>query len=194
MEQRVISLFHESIEAKMHTGELLAPLICDASDMISQTLLAENKIIALGNGISAACAQSFCASLMGRFEQDRPSLPAMALGVDSVSTTGIAEDFNGTEVYARQIRALGQPGDILLLIAGHGSTSNLIQAVRAAHDREMIVIALTGNQAEDIGALLDGDDLELPVQVEPNCRVHEVHLLTLFCICDLIDQQIFGGF
>lgn len=194
MDQRVITLFHESIEAKMHAGEYLAPLIAQASQSIVNALLNEKKILTCGNGISAAQAQIFTACLVNRFEQERPSLPALNLGADFTTQTAIASEYSNNEIYAKQIRALGHSGDILLLLTSSGKTSNLLQAISAAHDKGMQVIALTAGDGGDIAALLDTQDIELRVPLASKPRIHEVQLLTLFCLCDLIDQQLFGGF
>nr|WP_310075414.1 SIS domain-containing protein [Cellvibrio fibrivorans] len=194
MDQRVITLFHESIEAKMHAGEELAPLIAQASQLIVHALLSEKKILTCGNGISAAQAQIFTASLINRFEQERPSLPSFNLGADFTTQTAIGSDYSFNDVYAKQIRSLGQPGDVLLLLTSTGKASNLLQAISAAHDKEMQVIALTASDGGDVAALLDNRDLELRVPSVAKPRIHEVHLLSIFCLCDLIDQQLFGGF
>lgn len=194
MDQRVITLFHESIEAKMHAGEHLAPLIAQASQVIVNALLNEKKILTCGNGISAAQAQIFTACLINRFEQERPSLPALNLGADFTTQTAIASAYSANDIYAKQIRALGHRGDVLLLLTSSGKSSNLLQAISAAHDKDMQVIALTANDGGDIAALLDANDIELRVPLASKPRIHEVHLLTLFCLCDLIDQQLFGGF
>lgn len=186
MDQRVITLFHESIEAKMHAGEALAPLIAQASQQIVAALLNEKKVLTCGNGISAAHAQIFTANLMNGVDHERPSLPAMSLGTDVISAD------NNHDLFAKQIRTLGQPGDILLLVTATGNAGNLLQAISAAHDRNIGVIALTGRDGGDAASLLDARDIELRVPVSAKQRIHEVHLLTLFCICDLIDQELFG--
>ena len=192
MDQRIITLFHESIEAKMHAGEYLAPLICEASSMIVHSLLNESKLLVCGNGISAANAQILTANLVDRFERERPGLPAITLGSDFTTQSSIANDYSYNEIFAKQIRALGQPGDLLVLISTSGNSSNLIQAVAAAHDRDMQVVALTGRDGGDISAILDVNDIELCVPVDSRIRIHEIHLLSIFCLCDLIDQQLFG--
>lgn len=192
MEQHIITLFHESIEAKMQAGEYLAPLLCEASDMLAHCLVNEGKILVCGNGISAANAQVLTASLIDRFERERPGLPAICLGSDLTTQTAIASHHTFNEIFAKQIRALGQPGDILFLISVAGNTSNLVQAVAAAHDRQMQVIALSGRDGGNLAALLDHHDLELRVPVASAIRIHEIHLLSIFCLCDLVDQQLFG--
>jgi len=194
MEQRVITLFHESIEAKMHAGEQLAPLIAEASHLIVNALLNEKKVLTCGNGISGAQAQIFTAALVNRFEQERPRLPALNLGADVTTQTAIASDYSYNDIFAKPIRTLGQAGDILLLITCRGNISNLLQAISAAHDKEMTVIALTSGDGGDVAALLDQQDIELRAPLAVKARIHEVHLLSLFCICDLVEHQLFGGF
>ncbi len=191
--ERVINLFHESIEAKMQVGEKLAPLICNASQIMTEALLRDNKIITCGNGISAAQAQILTACLINRFEQERPSLPSLHLGSDLTTQTAIAKDYSFNDIYAKQLRALGNPGDVLVLINSDGNPSNLLQAISAAHSKDIRVIALTGRDGSDTAALLDARDIELCAPLVTKAHVHEVHLLTLFCLCDLIEQYLFGG-
>ncbi len=192
MEQRVITLFHESIEAKMQAGEHLAPLIAEASNMIVHSLLNESKILICGNGIATAHAQIFSTLLVDRFERERPGLPAIALASDFVTQSAIANDSSYNDIYSKQVRALGQPGDTLICISSSGNSSNMIQAVAAAHDRDIQVIAITGGDGGNISSLLDVNDIELRATVHSRSRIHEIHLLTIFCLCDLIDQQLFG--
>jgi len=194
MEQRVITLFHESIEATMQTGEQLAPNIVQASEAMVEALLNGNKILTCGNGISAAQAQILTSSLVHRFEQERPSLPAFTLGTDLTMQTAIANDSGLNDIYAKQLRALGQEGDILVLLTSTGNSGSLLQAISAAHDRDMRVVALTGGDGGDAAALLDHRDIELRAALDSTTRIQEVHLLSIFCLCDLIDQQLFGGF
>jgi len=193
MEERIITLFHESIEAKMQAGEYLAPLLAEASEMLVHCLLQERKILIAGNGVSAANAQIMTANLVNRFEQERPSFPAMCLGADLTTQTAIATDSSYNEIFAKQVRSLGQPGDVLFVITTSGNPSNLVQAITAAHDRDMDVIALSGRDGGNIASLLDVHDIEVRVPVDSRTRIHEVHLLSIFCICSLIDEQLFGG-
>lgn len=193
MDQRVITLFHESIEAKMQAGEYLAPLLADASEMMVHSLLNGGKLLIAGNGSSSANAQILTTNLINRFERERPSLPAITLSVDFALQTAISNDYSLNDVFAKQIRALGQPGDLLILITTSGNPSNLIQAIGAAHGREMNVIALSGRDGGDISAILDAHDLEIRVPIHSRTRIHEIHLLSIFCLCDLIDQQLFGA-
>ncbi|MGD8175513.1 D-sedoheptulose-7-phosphate isomerase [Marinimicrobium sp. ARAG 43.8] len=194
MEQRVITLFHESIEATMQTGEELAPAIARASEIMVEALLNGHKILTCGNGISAAQAQILTNCLLHRFEQERPSLPALHIGSDLVSGSAMATDGGGNDVYAKPLRAVGQEGDVLVLFTSTGSDSNLLQTISAAHERHIRVIALTGGDGGDAASLLDHGDIELRAALPSRTRVQEVHLLTLFCLCDLIDQHLFGGF
>jgi D-sedoheptulose 7-phosphate isomerase len=193
MHERIIQTFHQSIETKMQAGELLAPLIAKASQVIVNSLLGEGKVLVAGNGCSAAIGQVFVASLLNRLKQERPSLPAINIAGDSATLTAIANDFSYNDVFAKQIRALGNAGDVLLTITSSGNSSNLVQAIAAAHDRQVAVIALTGSDGGDLATLLDASDMELRVPSDSAVHVHEVHLLTAFCLCDLIDFQLFGA-
>jgi D-sedoheptulose 7-phosphate isomerase len=193
MQDRIIQTFHQSIETKMQAGELLPPLIARASELIVGSLLSEGKILVAGNGCSAAIGQVFVATLVNRLKQERPGLPAVNIAGDSITLTAIADDSSFNDIFARQIRALGNAGDILLMVTSSGNSSNLVQAVAAAHDRQMTVIAMTGSDGGDLATLLDSEDLELRVPSDSAAHVHEVHLLTGFCLCDLIDYQLFGA-
>lgn len=192
LSERVYNIFKESIEAKMEVGETLAPLISLASEKIVSALLNEKKILCCGNGASAALMQIFTSSMLDRFEKERPSLPAIWLGSTVATYTSISADQGISEVFAKPVRALGSEGDILLLASTSGNSANLIQAISAAHDRGLSVIALTGRDGGDISSLMDVDDLELRATNPHRSRIHEIHMLSLFCLCDLIDLQLFG--
>jgi D-sedoheptulose 7-phosphate isomerase len=192
MSQRVYNLFQRSIEAKMQVGEELAPLIETAADRLVQALLDEKKILVCGNGPSAALAQIFAANLTDRFEKERPSLPAIWLGSNMASYTAIVADAQYQEVYAKPLRALGQPGDLLLVISSSGNAVNLQHAIVAARDRGLAVIALTGRNGGEVANLLVPGDMELRARVNARSRIHEIHLLVLYCLCDLIDHKLFG--
>lgn len=192
MPERVYTLFQQSVEAKMHVGEELAPLIAQAGDLLVESLVHEGKILICGNGISAALAQIFSSALLDRFEKERPSLPAIWLGSNIATYTAISADYNQNEIYAKPIRALGQENDVLVIISTSGNSANLVQAVSAAHDRGMPVIALTGRDGGDISSILDVNDIELRADLNSRGRIHEVHMLTIFCLCDLIDHRLFG--
>jgi len=176
----------------MQVGEELAPLIAIASDKLVECLLNEKKILVCGNGVSAAIAQAFSSSLLDRYEKERPGLPALWLGSNISTYTAIASDTTYSDVFAKPVRALGQEGDILVTISTSGNASNLVQAIAAAHDRNIGVIAITGRDGGDIASLLDAQDLEICASINSRGRIHEVHLLTIFCLCDLIDNKLFG--
>ncbi len=192
MSQRVYSLFQKSVEAKMQVGEELAPLIANASSKLVDALLAERKILICGNGASAAIAQILTSSLLDRYEKERPGLPAIWLGSNIATYTAIASDSSYADVYAKPIRALGQEGDVLVVFSTSGNSSNLVQAITAAHDRGLSVIAITGRDGGDISSLLDANDIHICAAINSRGRIHEIHLLTAFCLCDLIDHQLFG--
>lgn len=191
MSARVYKLFQRSVEAKMQVGEELAPLIDNASDMLVSALVAEKKILACGNGPCAALAQIFTSFLLDHFEKERPGLPAIHLG-SSFPASAISADGNFDESFSRQVRALGQEDDVLVAICSSGNSSNIIQAVTAAHDRHMSVIALTGQDGGSLGQALLSYDVELCARVPSRGNIHEIHLLSLLSLCDLIDHKLFG--
>lgn len=193
MQERITRHFSDSIDAKIRAAEALTPLIDQTAEIMTQTLLNEGKILTCGNGGSAGNAQHLSSELLNRFERERPSLPALALTTDTSTLTSIADDYSYNEIFSKQIRALGQPDDILLLISATGQSPNIIQAIQAAHDREMIVIALTGNDGGNVARLMQPEDIELRVPSSVPARVHEVHMLLIHCFCDLIDEHLFGS-
>ncbi|MGI0117354.1 phosphoheptose isomerase [Zooshikella sp. RANM57] len=193
MHERITRHFAESIDAVAHAAEILSPLIGQASELMVNALLNEGKILACGNGNSASSAAYFTAKLLNRFERERPALPAVALSADAATLTAIANDYSFHEIYSKQVRALGQPNDILFVISASGRSTNIVQAIQAAHDREMFVVALTGGDGGDISALLDAEDVEIRVPEINTQRIQEVQLLTIHCLCDLIDEFLFGG-
>ncbi|WP_096085234.1 SIS domain-containing protein [Agaribacterium haliotis] len=190
--ERVYNLFRESVEAKMEVGEQLAAPLSLAADYITETLVSGNKVLVAGNGASSALAQIFCSAMLDRFEQERPSLPAIWLGSHINTAVSMGSDQGLHDMYAKPVRALGQTGDILLVLSCNGKASNLVQAISAAHDRNMRVIALTGRNGGDISSLIAAEDLELRASMHKRSRVHEIHLLCLYCLLDLIDSKLFG--
>ncbi len=193
-EESVYKLFQHSIEAKMDAGEVLLPDIVEAAHMMVECLLDEGKILVCGNGPSAALGQILTNSLINRFERERPSLPCFTLGCDLTNVTAIANEKSFNEVFAKEIKALANDKDLLILLSSSGNSSNLLQAIQAAHDKDMKVIALNGRDGGNISSLLDVQDKELRVPSNSRGRIHEVHLLIIFCLCDLVDQQLFGSF
>jgi D-sedoheptulose 7-phosphate isomerase len=190
---RITKLFLDSIETKRQAVDVLVPHIEHASQVMVNALLNEGKILSCGNGGSAGDAQHFSSELLNRFERERPSLPALALTTDSSTITSIANDYSYNEIFSKQIRALGQPGDVLLAISTSGNSANVIQAIQAAHDREMTVVALTGRDGGGMASLLLPEDIEIRVPSKVTARIQEVHLLVIHCLCDQIDQQLFGS-
>lgn len=190
--QRVKKVFAESIHVKSDTVDKLAPLIADAAHMMAGCLLNECKILCCGNGGSAADAQHFSAEMLNRFELERPGLPAVALTTDSSTLTSIANDYQFADIFSKQIRALGRPGDLLLAISTSGESHNVVHALDAAHDREMNVIALTGCEGGQITDLIRSTDIELRVPSWSTARIQETHITILHSLCDLIDHALLG--
>jgi D-sedoheptulose 7-phosphate isomerase len=189
---RIRHNFNESIQTKRDTMDALAPTVATAAERMIQCLLQEHKILSCGNGGSAADAQHFSSEMLNRFERERPGFPAIALTTDSSTLTSIANDYQFSEVFAKQIRALGQPGDVLLAITTSGKSTNITAAIQAAHDREMQCIVLTGRDGGNIPELMTGTDMEIRVPGGSTARIQEVHLLIIHCLCDLIDLNLLG--
>lgn len=193
LQNRIINHFSESIDVKQQSMSSLCELIEFASQKIVESLINDKKILACGNGGSAGDAQHFSSEMLNRFERERPALPAIALTTDMMTITSIANDYQFEEVFSKQIRALGQAEDILLVYSTSGNSGNIVSAIKTAHDKEMSVIALTGKDGGKVASVLDEADLEIRVPSESTARIQEVHLLITHCLCDLIDQQLFGG-
>ncbi|MFT5319889.1 MAG: D-sedoheptulose 7-phosphate isomerase [Pseudohongiellaceae bacterium] len=191
-QDRVKQHFTASIDTKMQSMEALTPFITAAADCMVQSLLKEKKLLSCGNGGSAGDAQHFSAELLNRFERERPPLPCIAITTDTSTLTSIANDYSYEEVFSKQVRALGQAGDVLLAISTSGNSANVIQAIKAAHDREMLVVQLTGKEGGKMRDMLGTDDIEICVPSANTARIQEVHLLVIHCLCDLIDTQLFG--
>lgn len=192
-QERVKQQFAASIEAKMQAMEILSPFITQAAALMVDALLAERKILCCGNGVSAAQAQAFAAQLANRFERERPGLPALALGGDLAGLSALANDHGFEEVFGRQLKVLGQAGDLLLVISTSGNSANILDAVKTAHQRELRVVALCGREGGGLRSLLGPEDIEICVPSAVSARIQEVHLLIIHCLCDLIDSHLFGG-
>ncbi len=192
MDDRVLAHFQESIAVKQ-ASEALAPQIEKAAQLMLQSLLNDGKVLSCGNGGSAADAQHFSGELLGRFERERPGLPAVALTTDSSTLTAIANDYQYEDIFAKQVRALGQSGDVLLAISTSGNSENVLRAVTTAHSRDLKVVALVGRDGGTIAHSLNSGDVELRVPADRTCRIQEVHLLIIHCLCDLIDVGILGN-
>ena len=191
-EKRIREHFAESARLKLDASETLAPHIARASRVMTDCLLSDGKILACGNGGSAADAQHFAAELVGRFERERPELPAVALTTDTSLLTAVANDYSFEQVFAKQVRALGSRGDVLLAISTSGSSGNVIAAIEAAHSRDMHVVAMTGKGGGRMNELLAPTDVHLCVPHGRTARIQEVHLLMIHCMCDAIDATLLG--
>ncbi|MDH3370788.1 MAG: phosphoheptose isomerase [Gammaproteobacteria bacterium] len=189
---RVKNNFQESILTTQNCMEDLAPIIAQAASHMIQALLTDRKILVCGNGGSAADAQHFSAELLNRFERERPGLPAIALTTDTSTITAIANDYHFDDIFSKQVRALGQAGDILLGISTSGNSRNVIRAIEAAHERGIVCVALNGREGGEISSLLAGQDVNICVPGASTARIQEVHGIVIHCLCDLIDYQLLG--
>lgn len=188
----VSKLFEASIEAKRESAAMLGGPIARAGDALVQSLQNGGKILSCGNGGSAADAQHFSSELLNRFDRDRAGLPAIALTTDSSTLTSIANDYSYDDIFAKQVTALGQPGDMLLAISTSGNSANVNRAITAAHERDMTVVALSGRNGGKMTAMLSKTDIEIRVPCDITARIQEVHLLSIHCLCELIDQALIG--
>ena len=189
---RVRHTFEEGAQALAGAVEILAPAVVTAAGMTADALLRDNKVLGCGNGASAASAQHFSAIMLNRYQMDRPGLPAIALTADTTTLTSIADDYQFADVFSKQIRALGQAGDILMAISHSGSSHNVIHAVDAAHDRKMHIVALTGQDGGRITEMMLENDIEIRVPSWTIACIHQVHLTVIHAICDLVDRRLLG--
>ncbi len=189
---RISQHFTDSAQTKLDAIEMLAAPIAEGAELMISCLLGNGKILACGNGGSAADAQHFAAELVGRFEMERQGLAAIALSTDSSIMTAIANDYGYKAIFDKQVRALGQPGDVLLAISTSGNSANIIEAIHAAHDNDLHVVALTGKGGGEIAELLRDTDVHICVPSDRTARIQEVHLLTIHCLCDGIDCLLLG--
>ena len=189
---RIREHFADSAQLKLAAAETLAPAIARAAETITTSLFADGRVLSCGNGGSAADAQHFAAEMVGRFERERPELPAIALSTDTSILTAIANDYAFEQVFAKQVRALGRKGDVLLAFSTSGNSINVVAAIDAAREREMRVVALTGKGGGRIGELLGDGDVHICVPHDRTSRIQEVHLLAIHCLCDAIDRTLLG--
>lgn len=191
LEDRVKHLFSESIQCKITAADSLPNTIARAGEMMVQCLLSGGKILSCGNGGSACDATHFSSELLNRFEQERPSLPAIALTADTPTLTAIANDYDYSDIFSKQINGLGNENDLLLAITTSGNSANILSAIGSAHDRGLKIIALTGKEGGDLASMLQTDDIEIRVPNHTTARIQETHLLIIHCLCDIIDYRLF---
>lgn len=193
MYERISTQFNEHIEAMINSMETLPELLERASAMISESLLQDKKILCAGNGAGAALAEVFVGTMLSQFRRERPSLPAIALNADSSVNSAICNQLSFNEIYSRQVRALGQDGDVFIAFAVDHHNNNLIQGIRAAHDRDMRVLVLTSDDNHDISSLLTAEDLVIPVASIDPATTLQIHMVSVHALCDSIDFQLFGS-
>ena len=193
LSDRVFDHFAESIKAKQDNQELLAEATAAAIELMFAALVNDGKVLACGNGGSAADAQHFAAELVGRFEMERMGLAGIALTTDTSALTAIANDYDFNRVFSKQVEALGRSGDVLLAISTSGNSANIIAAIEAAHERDMRVVALTGKDGGQIAHILHDQDILLNVAHQRTARIQEIHILLIHAICDGIDQLLMGN-
>ncbi|MDP3821616.1 MAG: phosphoheptose isomerase [Burkholderiales bacterium] len=192
LEQRIQQQFFDSADLKYAAAEVLSKPIADAVSAIVGCITSGGKVLACGNGGSAADAQHFAAEFVGRFERERPGLAAIALTTDTSILTAVGNDYSFEFIYSKQVQALGAPGDVLLAITTSGNSGNVVAAVEAAHAKDMTVIALTGHKGGKMRELLSETDVHICVPHDRTARIQEVHLLVLHCLCDAVDLQLLG--
>ena len=192
LEQRIQQHFIDSADLKYQAAPLLSKPIADAVQALLACVTSGGKVLSCGNGGSAADAQHFSAEFVGRFERERPELAAVALTTDTSIITAIANDYDFNSIFSRQVRALGQPGDVLRAITTSGNSANVLAAIDAAHERDMVVIGLSGRNGGKMAQALRDTDVHICVPHERTARIQEVHLLTLHCLCDAVDTLLLG--
>jgi len=184
--------FEEGIELRRRMAQTLPAEIARAGEALAAAMKAGRKALACGNGGSAADSQHFAAEMVGRFERERPGMPAIALTTDTSALTAIANDYDFDRVFSRQVEALGDPGDVLLAISTSGNSKNVVEAVRAAQAKDLVVIALTGRDGGAMAKMLRSQDFHLNVAHPRTMRIQEVHLLVIHCLCEVVDNVIYG--
>ncbi len=184
--------FMEGVELRTRMAETMPKEIARAGEALALALKGGRKVLACGNGGSAADSQHFAAEMVGRFERERPGLPGIALTTDTSALTAIANDYDFDRVFSKQVEALGQVGDFLLAISTSGNSRNVVEAIKAAHAKGLVVIALTGRDGGAMGKMLRPQDFHLNVAHPRTMRVQEIHLLAIHCLCEVVDNVIFG--
>ena len=190
--KRIAQHFKDSAEVKLKVKDRLAKPIASGAQVFFDCVTNDGKILCCGNGGSAADAQHFAAELLNRFEKERPGLACVALTTDSSVLTSIGNDYDFNLIFSKQVRALGLPGDSLLAISTSGNSPNVVAAISAAHERDMRVVALTGRDGGEMARILREGDVLICVDAQSTARIQEVHLLSLHCLCDIIDYLLLG--
>jgi len=191
--ERITENFSQAIQLQQECMVDLPELIEFASQLMVAALVNDKKIISCGNGGSSGNALHFSALMLNRFQRERPSLPAITLNADALTLTSIANDYHFDDVFAKQLRALGQEGDVLLCYTTSGNSANILKTVTVAQEKNIPVIALTGQSGGSLANILNEADLEIRVPATLAPRIQEIHLLITHCLCDLVDHQLFGG-
>ncbi len=184
--------YSNSIQSKIDSADTLPGLIAEAANYLTECLVSNNKILCCGNGGSACDSIHFSSELLNRYKNERPSLPAISLATDTATITAIANDYEYADVFAKQIRALGQDNDVLLAITTSGNSENILRAVTAAKERNMKVIALTGKDGGKLASILDNNDVEIRIPSNVTSHIQENHIVVIHLLCDIIDSQLFG--
>lgn len=192
LEQRIQQQFFESADLKYQSAEVLARPIADAASALVGCITAGGKVLVCGGGRSASAAQQLAANLVGRFERERPGLAAIALSADGAVLTALVEGADFGTVFAQQVHALGQPGDVLVVISAKGDSPVTLAAVDAARTRDMTIVALTGGGGGLLAQRLNDMDVNVCVPHDRVARIQEVHHLVLHCLCDAVDLQLLG--
>ena len=190
---RINQIFTDSILALQQSADLITEEIKLASELMLKTLTSDNKILVCGNGGSASDAMHFSAELLNRFVVERRPLPAITLAADTGTITAIANDYNYDQVFSKQVTALGNQGDLLLAITSSGNSANVLRAIESAHDREMRVVALSGNGGGKLSGIIQPTDVNICVPSKVTARIQEVHGLAIHCFCEIIDQHFISN-
>jgi len=191
-ESRIEELFQASIETKQASLHEVKTSVANAAEKIVQVFKQQGKVLSCGNGGSAADSQHLSSELLNRFEREREGLAAIALTTDSSTLTSIANDYKYENIFSRQVLALGDKNDVLVAITTSGNSTNVLAAIKAAHQKNMSVVVLSGNGGGKLPSVLKNTDIEIRVPSNSTARIQEVHLLVLHCLCDLIDQELLG--
>lgn len=192
LSERIKSQFSDSIQTNIMAADILLPAILAAGEKLTACLLNGHKAMSCGNGPSACDAMRFASNMLNRFKGERPSLPALALTADTAAITGIANDSAYQDIFAKQIRGLGQTGDLLITISCNSDSANILNAIKAAHDRHIDVIAITANDSNKISELLLPTDIEIRAPSGDTARSQETHVLIIHCLCDMVEYRLFG--